>query len=305
MFGVVMAAARRASIACLGLGLGLGAPARAATPSPGEADHEPSSIDLRDPSTPGSQTPDGVTHDGGPDGGLMPQNEVERRVLARKLHDRAKDRYVEGRYREALDKLTTAVQLDSQDKDLHYVLAFVAEKLLELDLALEHYHASADLEPNPVEKQRLSNVIRRVERARDHLKQHPNDARLPRQGAAAGPASAPGPSPLRVGAYVTAGIGGTAALVAAIAGAYSLYMQPDADGWTGTSAQIDRLNSDAHRAYASGMVAEIAGALGAVSLATALVLAIADPSTAAPAASSPTSARWRAVSPGGPAIFRF
>ena len=280
MFGVVMAAARRASIACLGLGLGLGlgAPARAATPSPGEADHEPSSIDLRDPSTPGSQTPDGVTHDGGPDGGLMPQNEVERRVLARKLHDRAKDLYVEGRYR---------------------------EKLLELDLALEHYHASADLEPNPVEKQRLSNVIRRVERARDHLKQHPNDARLPRQGAAAGPASAPGPSPLRVGAYVTAGIGGTAALVAAIAGAYSLYMQPDADGWTGTSAQIDRLNSDAHRAYASGMVAEIAGALGAVSLATALVLAIADPSTAAPAASSPTSARWRAVSPGGPAIFRF
>jgi hypothetical protein len=301
------------SALALALGLALAVPldARGATPPgpSGEPDgtQQPGSIDPRDPATPGRPPQEGAARDGDGAGGSTPApaTEAERRARARELHDQAKELYVEGRYREALDKLVVAAELDPQDKDLHYVLAFVAEKLLELDLALEHYRASAELEQSPFERERLANVVRRVERARDHLKAHPRDARQPGLAPVA-PAPPPSsdPTSLRLGAYVTAGVGGTALAVAAVAGAYALYLQPEAHEWSGSDAQIGRLNADADKAYAAGLVAEVAGVLAGLSLATAVLLALLD-ADAAPAASTATLGRpWR-DGVAGPPVLRF
>jgi tetratricopeptide (TPR) repeat protein len=245
------------------------------------------------------------SRDAGATGKAVPGTDAERRARARRLHDEAKDRYGEGRYREALDRLVLAVDSDSQDKDLHYVLAFVAEKLLELDLALQHYRSSAELEPDLAERQRLANVIGRVEAANQHLRLHPHDARLPERLPPSLPPAPPGPSSLRLGAYVTGGIGGTALLVATVAGAYALYVQPDADAWTGAEPQIGRLNADAHSSYAAGMVAEVSGAVGAVSMVVALVLALIEEGPATAPEPSARNAHWRLGPAGGPAVLRF
>jgi len=222
---------------------------------------------------------------------------------AGKLHEEAKELYVEGRYREALDKLEVAVALDPKGKDLHYVLAFVAEKLLDLDLALQHYRIAAALETNGSERERLAKVVSRVEGAQRNWVAggaRPKESATVSSSDAA-VASADGPDALRISAYVAVSVSGASLLVGAIAGCYSLATDP---GASAQAAGTD-LQTQADRAHTAAVVADVGFVVGGLSGLLAAILAVADGS--APAQATAPAPRPAERSPGsaGPVWLRF
>lgn len=212
---------------------------------------------------------------------------ASRRARAKPLHDRAKSLYVEGRYREALDLLRSAVQIDPSDKDLHYILAFVAEKLLELDLAVEHYRESARLEPAPVEKARLEQVATRVENARLHLAASPRATALAPLDSKGPPAE---PPTADYSAWVTglAVAGGISLLGGGVAGIYAVVKDPNPH--ESQNKNVDR----AHLAAAiSGAALTLGGAAGVAAAILALVDAAAAEDPDATEADPATARRGR------------
>jgi len=202
----------------------------------------------------------------GPSGTASALDPASRRARAKPLHDRAKTLYVEGRYREALDLLLTAVQIDPSDKDLHYILAFVAEKLLELDLALEHYRQSAQLEPNATEKARLEQVATRVENAQRHLAASPSSAPSRSSATPAPPSETP---TVDHSGWVTglAVAGGVSLLGGGIAGIYAVVKDPNPH---------ESQNKNVDRAHLATAISAAALSLGGGAGIAAAILALVD-----------------------------
>lgn len=194
---------------------------------------------------------------------------------ALELHDEARGLYVRGHYREALDKLQKALKLEPDEKDLHYITAFVAEKLGELELALEHYRECARLEKDAEELERLRVIIRRVEGASEYagFAEVPAPPSPPPAKASPAPSMEPeldfGPWP-----YVAAAVAGSALLFGGIMAANAVAADPGSNVTTSPVVSIEDLQADARGAHTSAVVADVAFTIAGVSGAVALALVI-------------------------------
>lgn len=88
---------------------------------------------------------------------------------AQEHFETAKEHYANGRYREAISELETALSIDPSGADLVYNLGVIHEKLQEVDNAILYYQQYVHMIDDPEEKQRVSSIVERLEKARDEL----------------------------------------------------------------------------------------------------------------------------------------
>lgn len=88
-------------------------------------------------------------------------------------YERGRREYLAGRYREALQELRAALELDPSSPNLVYNVARVYEDLGELDQAIKYYRRYRSLLPPDAEAERdkTAKTIRRLEGARDEQTQ--------------------------------------------------------------------------------------------------------------------------------------
>jgi tetratricopeptide (TPR) repeat protein len=88
-------------------------------------------------------------------------------------YERGRKEYLAGRYREALEELRAALELDPSSPNLVYNVARVYEDLAELDQAIKYYRRYRSLLPPDAtaEREKTAKTIRRLEGARDEQTQ--------------------------------------------------------------------------------------------------------------------------------------
>jgi tetratricopeptide (TPR) repeat protein len=109
---------------------------------------------------------------GAPLGHAKPAPGSPAAVKAAKKHfDAAKAAYKAGQYQTAVDELNQAIESDPKGKDLVYNLGLVEEKLGHIDEAIAAYKLYTEMETDTTELEKAIQTIRRLEGARDALKQ--------------------------------------------------------------------------------------------------------------------------------------
>jgi tetratricopeptide (TPR) repeat protein len=88
---------------------------------------------------------------------------------AKKHFDKAREHYANGRYREAIEQLETALRIDPKGADLLYNLGVIHEKLQEVDPAIDYYRRYVLMIDDAEEQERVEKIIARLEKARDEL----------------------------------------------------------------------------------------------------------------------------------------
>jgi tetratricopeptide (TPR) repeat protein len=180
--------------------------------------------------------------------------------------------YKSGSYRQAIEELDKAIEYDPDAKDLHYNKGLVHEKLGEIDLAIAAFKRFTEMETDTAELERVIQIIRRLEGARENVKKDdpvtppPNDDSPKSLGVVVVERDRPPDPPReekkkgRLDAWVF-GFGG-AAVVALGVGTYygvkALQTQPRSDAATGTGVTVFDLQDRQKRAHDYAVIADVA-----------------------------------------------
>ncbi len=197
-----------------------------------------------------------------------PAPAVPQRAL--ELHDEARALYAKGKYAEAIDKLTEAVALDPDGKELHYNLGLIHEKMGNLDEALAAFETCLSLEPNPSERQQLERTIKRLRGARRYKLFEPS----------AGPSVAAPPKVIEIKrevspwVWVTGGVAIASFGVAAALAARASAVDPGDEAQTGGGVTLQDLQDDADAAHTLAIGADVLLAVGAAASIATLTIAI-------------------------------
>jgi tetratricopeptide (TPR) repeat protein len=214
------------------------------------------------------------------------------------LHDQAWALYEEGHYRDAIDRIETALRIDPEGTELVYNLAFLHEKLGNLREAITHYRRYVEMETDPKARSRAQATLRRLEGAEREAASRPPAA--PR---------APAPPPLpprRVRPVVVAAgaLSGAALFLGTAFGIRALVANPGSSGRTGPGVSIADLQADAHAAHTDAVVADASFAVGALAASAALILYYATPRAVAALTPSSPGRATLDLRPGAPGLVR-
>lgn len=186
------------------------------------------------------------------------------------LHDEARALYAKGKYAEAIERLTEAVALDPEGRELHYNLGLIHEKLGDLDAALRAFKTCLSLERDPSERMKLQRIIKRLEGARRYklFERSPSGAvvRSPRVIEIKR-----GVSPW---VWVTGGVALASFGVAAALAARASAVDPGDQAMTGGGVSLQDLQDDADTAHSLAIGADVLLAVGAAASVATLTIAI-------------------------------
>jgi tetratricopeptide (TPR) repeat protein len=187
---------------------------------------------------------------------------------ARRHFEQALELYRSGRYALARDELKAAAALDPNGKDLFFNLALVYEKLGQLNDAIAALERYQELETEPKERERAQATIARLRGA----ERAAVDAQLAAAAAPCAPEPAPAPpsrlTPVVLGA---ASVAVVSLVVGSIFGAKALADDP-ADERTSATLSIEALRARGARAEREAIVADVAFAVAAASVGTAITV---------------------------------
>ena len=237
--------------------MAIGPVARAQTTPSAEASREAGS------GADASTAPSAPPADSSPDQEPGDRGTLDAVAQAERHFLRALEYYRNGDYEATAWELHWAAYLDPSSKDLEYNLALVHEKRGELLEAIEHWERYRTLETSPVERERATITLERLEAVRvrslesspgDHSDREPAEVVDPR-GAAE-----------RSGHFrrwaVGAGIVTAAALCAGIfLGVRALTLDPDRSA-SHSGVNIEELDAQARRAHAYAVGADVAFSVG-------------------------------------------
>lgn len=207
---------------------------------------------------------------------------------ALELHDEARHLYSEGRYQEAIDKLTEAVRLDPDGKVLFYNLGLIQEKVGDLVGALRHYKRALELETDDREKEKLAVTIQRIEGARVTEPAPVPVTSVPEAPAVADQARASeGVTPW---VWVAAGTAAAALVTGIVLASRAQAVDPGDQATTKVGVGIEDLERDADKAHQLAIGADVAFVLAGVATAAAVVIAVIDGSGLVASRSAPSVA---------------
>ncbi len=222
---------------------------------------------------------------------------------AKRHFDKAREHYANGRYREAIEQLETALQIDPKGADLLYNLGVIHEKLQEVDPAIDYYQRYVLMIDDAEEQERVGKIILRLEKARDELAAREKEEQEQGDEAAAGEQR---DEPERgkgrmdgwvIGAGVLAGLGlagGT------YFGLEAMKSRNDDPPTTGGGTEYQDLVDNSDRAKQMALYADIGFGVGVVAGTAAMLLYF----TRDAEPEAPTARGWEpavAVLPGGAA----
>ena len=196
---------------------------------------------------------------------------------AKKYFDDALAHYRAGEYREAVDDLERALELDPDDKDLVYNLALVHEKLGQLREAIGYFRRYLGVESDAAERERVEATILRLEGALEAGGQEPpaEHGLLAEWKSNDAPASEEEETtPSRIDGWVlgTGGLALAAFAVGTVFGVRALATQPSSDDRTGVNESHTELEDRQKRAHGFAVVADVAFAVALVSGGAAVTL---------------------------------
>ncbi len=203
--------------------------------------------------------------------GTTPPNVQE----AARIFTEAKGLYREGEYREALEKVQKAMELDPSSEDLAYNQGVIYEKLLRLDDAIESYRLAISLTTDNTEKERLEAIIRRIEGAKREISA-PSTSATESVSATASevPPSPSSPhSSRRVDGWVlaTGGLALGGVIVGSIFGGRALSIEPS-HPTTSATMPVQPYELQQSRAHNNAVVADVAFGAALVTGAASLLL---------------------------------
>jgi tetratricopeptide (TPR) repeat protein len=200
-------------------------------------------------------------------------------VRALDLHDEALRLYAEGRYRDALVRLESAVESDPNGGQLYFNLGKIYELLGQLAPALENYRRALELEQSAPEKERLQAMLKRLGGAQAaqarELEEERERERLRRL-----PPPAPPAPPLRTAhplrPWIWAGAGAAVGLTALGGGlgAHALAVSPGTAVTTATGSSITDLEEARSGARAFALAADVCFGLAAASTLATITLGV-------------------------------
>ncbi|MBM4373944.1 MAG: hypothetical protein FJ095_02590 [Deltaproteobacteria bacterium] len=194
-------------------------------------------------------------------------------IRALDLHDEAQRLYAEGRYREALSRLDEAVASDPSGGQLFFNLGKIHELLGDLEPSVRNYRRALELEGNPLERERLGAIVKRIEGALAK-RELERPATPPPPPLPPPPPPPAGPSTLRTSIWATAGTSVGAALVGGGLGLYAAATAPGQVAETGPGMSYADLDSAAARARATGIAADVFLGLAAASGLASIALGV-------------------------------
>ncbi len=201
--------------------------------------------------------------------------------LARVHFKRALERYRKGAYREAIQELDQAIQLDPKSKDLVYNRGLVYEKLGRIDDAISEFEHYLRMEHDPEERERAKAILRRLNGARKEIESPPPTKPGASEASASGgePSSSGSTAGSTTGTahrgrldgwvYVAGGVAIAAAVVGSIFGFRALSTEPGVDQSTSGSRTYSRMQDDQQTAHSYAVVADASFAVGILSGAAA------------------------------------
>jgi tetratricopeptide (TPR) repeat protein len=189
--------------------------------------------------------------------------------LAKKHFERARAAYGMGSYNTAIEELTQAIRYDPKGKDLVYNLALVHEKLGNIELAIENFKRVVAMESDPQERERIEQIVQRLEGARDEVAKEAPVVVLSEDEPVASeqPAERDQPRRGRFDGWViaTGGVAITAAVVGTVFGLRALGTRPSDSEATGPGTTPQDLRDRADEAHSYAVVADVAFVISLVS----------------------------------------
>jgi tetratricopeptide (TPR) repeat protein len=193
---------------------------------------------------------------------------------AKKHFDKAREHYANGRYREAIEQLETALQIDPKGADLLYNLGVIHEKLQEVDPAIDYYQRYVLMIDDAEEQERVEKIILRLEKARDELAAREKEEQEQEEAAAGDQRDEPERGKGRmdgwvIGAGVLAGLGlagGT------YFGLEAMKSRNDDPPTTGGGTEYQDLVDNSDRAKQMALYADIGFGVGVVAGTAAMLL---------------------------------
>jgi tetratricopeptide (TPR) repeat protein len=217
-------------------------------------------------------------------GGRAPEISPDAAARARQHFQRGRELYQVGAYREAIDELQQAHELDPTAKDLVYNLAIVNEKLGQIDPALRFLHDYLEMELEPQERSRAEAMVKRLEGSKKEVLVAAPVPPVPLPPPESPPpAAAEHPAHGRLDA-ATLAVGGVAVAgfaVGALFGVKALVDRP-----SGTSGENGitpmSLQAEQSHAHTEGIVADVGFGVGVAALAITAYLYFGRTKSAAP-----------------------
>jgi|GEM_PF-678632 len=195
---------------------------------------------------------------------------------AKKHFDKAREHYANGRYREAIEQLETALGIDPKGADLLYNLGVIHEKLQEVDPAIDYYQRYALMIDDAEEQERVEKIIARLQKARDELAAREKEEQEQEEEEAAAGAQRDEPERSKgrmdgwvIGAGVLAGLGlagGT------YFGLEAMKSRNDDPPTTGGGTKYQDLVDNSDRAKQMALYADIGFGVGVVAGTAAMLL---------------------------------
>jgi len=207
-------------------------------------------------------------------GVVLAQSRRSAEADAKKHFDKAREHYANGRYREAIEQLETALRIDPKGADLLYNLGVIHEKLQEVDPAIDYYQRYVLMIDDAEEQERVEKIILRLEKARDELAAREKEQEEQEEAAAGAQVDEPERGKGRmdgwvIGAGVLAGLGlagGT------YFGLEAMKSRNDDPPTTGGGTKYQDLVDNSDRAKQMALYADIGFGVGVVAGTAAMLL---------------------------------
>jgi tetratricopeptide (TPR) repeat protein len=207
-------------------------------------------------------------------GVVLAQSRRSAEADAKKHFDKAREHYANGRYREAIEQLETALRIDPKGADLLYNLGVIHEKLQEVDPAIDYYQRYVSMIDDAEEQERVEKIILRLEKARDELAAREKEQEEQEEAAAGAQVDEPERGKGRmdgwvIGAGVLAGLGlagGT------YFGLEAMKSRNDDPPTTGGGTKYQDLVDNSDRAKQMALYADIGFGVGVVAGTAAMLL---------------------------------
>jgi tetratricopeptide (TPR) repeat protein len=207
-------------------------------------------------------------------GVVLAQSRRSAEADAKKHFDKAREHYANGRYREAIEQLETALRIDPKGADLLYNLGVIHEKLQEVDPAIDYYQRYVLMIDDAEEQGRVEKIILRLEKARDELAAREKEQEEQEEAAAGAQADEPERGKGRmdgwvIGAGVLAGLGLAGGTYFGLEAMKSRNEDPPT---TGPGTKYEDLVDNGDRAKQMALYADIGFGVGVVAGTAAMLL---------------------------------